>query len=112
MPSIARQLFEDSPVLHVRDVTRNLVVMKRMRDALQKELASQNEDLSQLADLIAGRQALQRSLGALRASEERWRAVFENSAVGIALTHPESCFRAANQAYQKMLGYSEDELHT
>jgi hypothetical protein len=67
MPSIARQLFEDSPVLHVRDVTRNLVVMKRMRDALQKELASRNEDLSQLADqLIAGRQALQRSLGALR----------------------------------------------
>jgi PAS domain S-box-containing protein len=47
----------------------------------------------------------------LRKSEERWRAVFENSAVGIALTDCISTrFQAANMAFQKMVGYSEDEL--
>ncbi|MFZ0964709.1 MAG: PAS domain S-box protein [Terriglobia bacterium] len=47
----------------------------------------------------------------LRKSEQRWRAVFENSAVGIALTDCITTqFQAANLAYQKMLGYTEDEL--
>ena len=34
---------------------------------------------------------------ALRASEERWRAVFENSAVGIALTDPQGRFLSTNR---------------
>jgi PAS domain S-box-containing protein len=47
----------------------------------------------------------------LRKSEERWRAVFENSAAGIALSDPTSTrFLSANVAFQKMLGYSEEEL--
>jgi formate hydrogenlyase transcriptional activator len=41
---------------------------------------------------------------------ERWRAVFENSAIGVALTDPSGRFLAANRAYQKMLGYTEEEL--
>jgi len=54
---------------------------------------------------------LKRAEEELRNSEERWRAVFENSAVGIALSDPISTrFRAANLALQSMLGYSEDEL--
>ena len=47
---------------------------------------------------------------ALRASEERWRAVFENSAIGVALTDLNGRFLATNSAYQKMLGYTEEEL--
>lgn len=46
----------------------------------------------------------------LRASEERWRAVFENSAVGIALTDPQGTYVGSNRAYQEMVGYSEEEL--
>ena len=48
----------------------------------------------------------------LRKSEERWRAVFENSAVGIVLQTGDRSgrFVAANAAYQRMLGYSMDEL--
>ena len=47
----------------------------------------------------------------LRKSEKRWRAVFENSAAGIALSDPASTrFLSANVAFQKMLGYSEAEL--
>ena len=50
----------------------------------------------------------------LRKSEERWRAVFENSAVGIVLQSGDRSgrFLAANAAYQRMLGYSPEELST
>jgi len=50
----------------------------------------------------------------LRKSEERWRAVFENSAVGIVLQSGDRSgrFLAANAAYQRMLGYSPEELRT
>ncbi len=44
-------------------------------------------------------------------SEQRWRAVFENSAIGMALLDPQGSFLNANSAYQKIVGYSEDELH-
>jgi PAS domain S-box-containing protein len=48
---------------------------------------------------------------ALRKSEERWRSVFENSAVGVALTDMDGRFLATNHVYQTMLGYTEEELH-
>jgi PAS domain S-box-containing protein len=47
----------------------------------------------------------------LRHSEQRWRAVFENSAIGVALTDMTGRFVATNSAYQEMLGYSEEELN-
>jgi formate hydrogenlyase transcriptional activator len=47
---------------------------------------------------------------ALRKSEERWRSVYENSAVGVALTDLNGRFLAVNRAYEKMLGYTEEEL--
>jgi formate hydrogenlyase transcriptional activator len=47
---------------------------------------------------------------ALRKSEERWRSVYENSAIGVALADINGRFLAVNRAYEKMLGYTEDEL--
>ena len=47
---------------------------------------------------------------ALRKSEERWRAVFDRSAIGVALTEENGQFLAANRAYEKMLGYTLEEL--
>ena len=49
---------------------------------------------------------------ALRKSDERWRAVFENSAIGVALTDLSGRFLATNSAFQKMLGYTEEEIGT
>jgi formate hydrogenlyase transcriptional activator len=43
-------------------------------------------------------------------SEERWRSVFENSAIGVALTGLNGRFLATNSVYQKMVGYSDEEL--
>jgi formate hydrogenlyase transcriptional activator len=43
-------------------------------------------------------------------SAERWRSVFENSAIGVALTDLNGRFLNTNLVYQKMVGYSEEEL--
>ena len=47
---------------------------------------------------------------ALQKSEERWRAVFDRSAIGVALTEETGRFLAVNRSYEKMLGYTEEEL--
>jgi PAS domain S-box-containing protein len=47
---------------------------------------------------------------ALRASEERWRKLFETSSAGIALVAPDGRYIVANLALQKILGYTEEEL--
>ncbi len=97
----------------LRARVRNLVMMKRARDALQKELSSQNEDLAQLSQqLIANKQALQHSLEAQQESEQLWRAVYEHSAAGIALTDQDGRILTANPAFHNMLGYTEKDLRT
>jgi PAS domain S-box-containing protein len=53
---------------------------------------------------------LQESEARLRASEERWRSVFETSTLGIILTDHNHRFLATNRALQAMIGYSADEL--
>jgi len=47
---------------------------------------------------------------ALRKSEERWRSVFENSAIGVALTDLNGRFLATNHVYQTIVGYTAEEL--
>ncbi|HLC39992.1 MAG TPA: PAS domain S-box protein, partial [Methylomirabilota bacterium] len=58
----------------------------------------------------ASDRAAGRAMAALRESEGRLRAIFENSAIGIALTDLAGRFVVTNRAYQAMLGYSDDEL--
>jgi len=55
-------------------------------------------------------EALLEAHAKLAQSEEQWRSVFENSAIGVALTDLNGRFIAANPVYQKMLGYTEQEL--
>ena len=51
-----------------------------------------------------------RAEDALRKSEERWRSVFENSAIGVALTDLTGRFLDTNHVFQAMVGYTEEEL--
>ena len=46
----------------------------------------------------------------LARSEERWRSVFENSAIGVVLAELSGRIFAANPVFEKMLGYTEEEL--
>jgi PAS domain S-box-containing protein len=64
---------------------------------LYAELAQENSDRKKAEE-------------ALRASEERWRKLFENSSAGIALVTRDGRYIAANLALQRMLGYKEEEL--
>ena len=47
---------------------------------------------------------------AVRESEERYRAVFNNAAIGIDTLAPDGKFSQVNSALSEMLGYTEDEL--
>src|SRR6267378_1800327 len=51
-----------------------------------------------------------RAEDALLKSEERWRSVFENSAIGVALSDLNGRFLATNHVFQAMVGYTEEEL--
>jgi len=53
-----------------------------------------------------------RAEAALRASEERWRRLFEASSAGMALMDLDGRCIATNPALQKMYGYTEDELRS
>jgi PAS domain S-box-containing protein len=51
-----------------------------------------------------------RTAGALRASEQRFRRIFEHSAVGIGVVHPNGRLTDTNPALASMLGYSRADL--
>jgi PAS domain S-box-containing protein len=53
---------------------------------------------------------IKRAEGLLRLSEERWRAVFANTVVGIGIADPSGGFVAVNSAFHTMLGYTEAEF--
>ena len=46
----------------------------------------------------------------LRESEERFRTIFEQSAIGISIADPDRRFLETNAAYQRITGYSGEEL--
>ena len=66
-----------------------------------------------LVSFLAARRAgdaIDRAGETLRASEERFRRMFQHSATSMALVSPDFCFLQVNDAFCKMLGYSESEL--
>ncbi len=68
--------------------------------------------VDQLGRILGDIWVRKRSEAALRASEERWRSVFETSTLGISLADHNLRFVATNRALQTMLGYSDGELQS
>ena len=54
--------------------------------------------------------AQQQALAALHESETRFRSIFEQAAVGIAMLEADGRWHSSNQRFRDMLGYSESEL--
>jgi PAS domain S-box-containing protein len=81
-------------------------------ELLSSQAAISLENARLYAELITENQDRQTAEEALRVSDERWRNLFENAPVGVALTNSLGCYVAANPAYQRMVGYSEAELRS
>jgi PAS domain S-box-containing protein len=79
-------------------------------ELLSSQAAISLENARLYAELIGENRERQTAEDALRASEERWRNLFENAPVGITLTGSHALFVATNPAFQRMVGYSEAEL--
>ena len=62
------------------------------------------------SNLVRERAEIERHADALRESEERFRHVFEQGPVGIALTGRDLRFIAANKAFAALLGYQPKDL--
>ncbi|MBP7117789.1 MAG: PAS domain S-box protein [Candidatus Cloacimonetes bacterium] len=50
------------------------------------------------------------SIEVLKAGEERFRAIFDQAPIGMAITSPDRRYTRSNASYQNMLGYTETEL--
>ncbi|HMD71764.1 MAG TPA: PAS domain S-box protein [Bryobacteraceae bacterium] len=102
-----------------------IILLEGGLDAIQWTVAPPNPALwHSLAAVVAGAvivvligwtarrtgDAIDREGETLRASEERFRRMFEHSAAGMALVSPGFRFLQVNAAFRDMLGYTEAEL--
>jgi len=69
-------------------------------------------DKNYLVGIFRDNTAYKETEDALTESEERFRAIFENSPVGISIANADGRLVDSNPAFQKMLGYTKDELLT
>jgi len=76
----------------------------------QEDQREPEKQLAALQELEVAYGNLQRANAALRESETRFRATFEQAAVGIAHVAPNGSWLRVNQRFCDILGYSHNEL--
>ena len=63
-----------------------------------------------IGEVMAQALVRKRSEAALRASEARWRFIFETSSIGISTFDPNMRYMETNPAFRATLGYADEEL--
>ena len=114
--------FEEWPINRVLkgESITNLELRARRRDTGQEWLFSvsgepiRDEQGKQILAVLGTRDITEqrRAEESLRASENRFRAVFENAAVGIARVAPDGRLLEVNQRLCDIVGYTREELMT
>ena len=66
--------------------------------------------LTVIGEVMAQALMRKRSEAALRASEARWRSIFETSTLAISVFDQDLRYTATNPAFQAILGYTDDEI--
>src|SRR3984957_928140 len=79
-------------------------------ELLASQAAISLENARLYADLTQENRERQTAEDAMRLSEARWRSLFENVPVGVALVGPHGRYVEANPTFRKMTGYSDAEL--
>ena len=101
------------------DITEHKRAQETLREAyddLEARDATRTEALTEAGKLIGGIGTIQditdrkRDETALRESEERFRGIFEQGSVGVAVMRPDGHFAQVNQAYCDFIGYAPAEL--
>ena len=85
-----------------------------LADSFNDMAAKLKTSFDELFDEVETRKRRERELAEsearLRASEARWRSVFESSTLGVILTDQNYRLLDTNRALQTMLGYTAEEL--
>ncbi|MBW1713707.1 MAG: PAS domain S-box protein [Deltaproteobacteria bacterium] len=81
----------------------------KTKKQLIEELAEAKRKIAELEALDA---ELSRTVTALKETEARFRAMFDGAAIGMTLTGLDHRPMEANEAFQKMLGYTTTELRS
>lgn len=92
-------------------VEAELIVANERLHRSNEEMEAGNEELREAQE--EGRlqnESLLHTQSALRESEARFRAYFEQSAIGVAITSPEMGWMEVNDRVCEMLGYPREEL--
>lgn len=92
----------------------NIIQRKRSDEALlrsNEELSAAYEEISSTEEEIRAQYDLiSEKMEDIRESEDRFRAVFNSTLVGIAITTPDGRWLYFNDAFCSMLGYTAEEL--
>jgi PAS domain S-box-containing protein len=74
------------------------------------EFLKPNRAAVELDRLLSNIYASQQARQTILASEQRWRSIFESSAIGIGMAELDGRFVVTNRAYQELVGYNAAEL--
>jgi PAS domain S-box-containing protein len=88
----------------IEESERNLQIKNEEYEALNEELRQANEELLQInGELEVTKEKVEEN-------EQKFRLMYENSSIGIAIVGLDFKFRAANKTFCEMLGYTEKEF--
>jgi PAS domain S-box-containing protein len=106
-----RTVLPDGSIKHVHSVGHPIVNESGELVEVVGSSMDVTEQWKARTELETAFEEVKQQTEATRRSEERWRSVFENSAIGVALTDLNGRFLATNHVFQAMVGYTEEELH-
>lgn len=76
------------------------------KDCVRSDSAGITQEIYAVADASA----MEKAQKQLRASEQQFKAVFDNAAVGIIVTDLNANIELCNKSFQSLVGYSHDEI--
>ncbi|WP_289021715.1 PAS domain S-box protein [Desulfobacter postgatei] len=89
-----------------------LAIPRWSRETVDRVMTFYCNLINVISRLSYARIKLARTTGTLRESESRFRSIFENAPIGIALVDLDYRLLASNQAYADLLGRDESEIKT